>query len=118
MVVDHRGEQIIGQGNGRKVAGEMQINIFHRHHLRKAAASGATFHAKHGTERGLAQTDDGFFANAIKCITQAHGGGGFTFASWRRADRRHKDQLAVWLWLKGVEIIERYLSLVMAIGLD
>ena len=48
MVVHERGQQIVGQRNGVEVAGKVQVDVLHRHHLGVAAASSATFHAKDG----------------------------------------------------------------------
>jgi hypothetical protein len=57
MIVEHRGEQIVRAADGVHVAGEVQIDIFHRRDLRVTAAGGAALHAEHGTERRLAQRD-------------------------------------------------------------
>ena len=50
MRVEHRGEQVVRAGDGVKIAGEMQVDVFHRHDLRVPAARGAALHAEHGTE--------------------------------------------------------------------
>ena len=31
MVVDHRAQQVMRDGNGVEIAGEMQVHFFHRH---------------------------------------------------------------------------------------
>ena len=62
VIVDHRGEQVVGRGDGVEVAGEMQVDVLHRDYLRKAAAGRATLDAEAGPERGLPQTDEGALA--------------------------------------------------------
>ena len=46
VIVDQRREQIIGDADGVKVTGEMEIDVLHRHHLGEPAAGGAAFHAE------------------------------------------------------------------------
>ncbi len=57
MIVDHRGEQIVGRADGMEVAGEMQVDLVHRHDLGVAAAGRAAFHAEARAEARLAQAD-------------------------------------------------------------
>src|ERR1700731_4484658 len=38
VVVEERGEQIVGRGDGVEVAGEVEIDVLHRHDLGVAAA--------------------------------------------------------------------------------
>src|SRR5262249_28267679 len=49
VVVEHRGQQIVRRAGGMHVAGEMQINVFHRRELRVTATRRATLHTEHGT---------------------------------------------------------------------
>ena len=90
VVIQQRRQQIVGCPDGVKVAGKMQIDVFHRHHLRIAATGGAALHAEARAERGFAQTNYGAMARAIECIAQSHGGGGFAFA--RRGGANGRDQ--------------------------
>jgi hypothetical protein len=53
-----RRQQVVRQRNGVEVAGEVQVDVLHRHHLRVAAAGRAALHAEHRAQRGLAQADD------------------------------------------------------------
>src|SRR5262249_35923600 len=55
VVVDHRSEQVVGRRDGVEIAGEVQVDVRHRHDLRVAAAGGAALHAKGRTETRLAQ---------------------------------------------------------------
>ena len=83
VVVDQRRQQVVGERDGAEVAGEMQVDVLHRHHLRVAAAGGAALHAEHRAERGLAQADHRLLADVVERVAQAHRGGGLAFA--RRA---------------------------------
>ncbi len=95
VVVDQGGEQIVRRGDGVEIAGEVQVDIFHRRNLGPTAARRSAFHAKAGSETGFAQTDDSAFANPIQSITQADRSGGLTLARGRRCHRRHQNQLAI-----------------------
>src|SRR5690606_33896697 len=46
VVVDHRGQQVGRHGDRREVAGEVQVDVLHRHDLRVAAACGPALHAE------------------------------------------------------------------------
>ena len=55
VVVDQRRQQIVRRGDGVEVAGEMEVDVLHRHDLRIAAAGRAALHAEARAERRLAQ---------------------------------------------------------------
>ena len=97
VIVDHRREQIVRRGDGVEVAGEMQVDVFHRHDLGIAAARRTALHAEAGPERRFAQADHGLLADAVEAIAQADRGRRLAFAGGRRADGRHQDELAVLL---------------------
>src|SRR5439155_12675110 len=67
---------------------------------------------------GLAQANDRLLADVVERVAQAHRGGGLALARGRGRHRRHQDKLAVLLPLEGVEVFERHLRLVMAVGLE
>ena len=46
VIVDQGGEKVVRRRDGVEVAGEMQIDVLHRHHLRIAAAGCTAFHAE------------------------------------------------------------------------
>jgi len=52
VIVDHGGEQIVGRRDGVEVAGEMQVDVFHRHDLGIAAAGRRRLHAERGPSEG------------------------------------------------------------------
>ena len=78
-----------------KIAGEMQVDVFHGHHLRITAPGRPALHAKTGSKRRLAQANHGFMAQAVQRIAQAHGRGGLAFARRRGANCGDEDQFAV-----------------------
>ena len=55
VVVQHRGQQVVGQLDGVEVAGEVEVDVLHRHHLGVAAAGRTAFHAEARAQRRLAQ---------------------------------------------------------------
>ena len=58
-------EQVVGAADGVEVAGEVQVDVFHRHHLGIAAAGGAALDAEAGAEGRLAQADIAFLPMAL-----------------------------------------------------
>src|ERR1019366_1476928 len=114
MIVDHRGEKIVGKTDRTEVAGKMEVDVLHRNNLRVTAPSRAALHAKNRAERGLAQTNGSILANPVQRIAEANRGGRLAFSSRGRADRRHENQLAVRPVLEAIHIIQRYLGLVIA----
>ena len=95
MIVDHRGQQVVGGRDRVEVSGEMEIDRVHRHDLGVAASGGAALHAEARAERRLAQADHRFLADAIQRIAEADGGGRLAFARRRGADRGDEDQFSV-----------------------
>ena len=85
VVVDQRGEQVVRERDRGEVAGEVEVDVLHRHHLRVAAAGRAALHAEHRAERRLAQADDRLLADAVERIAQADRRGRLAFARRRRA---------------------------------
>jgi hypothetical protein len=88
-------EQIVRRGDGVEVAGEVEVDVLHRHHLGVAAAGGAALDAEARPERRLAQAQHRLLADVIERVGQAHRGRGLALARRRRRDRRDQDQLAV-----------------------
>ena len=65
MVVDQRRKEVICRPDCMEVAGEMKVNLLHRHDLRIAAARSAALHAEDRTERGLAECDRNALAETL-----------------------------------------------------
>ncbi len=118
VVVDHRREQVVGELDRAEVAGEVEVDVLHRHHLRVAAAGRAALHAEHRAERGLAQADHRLLADVVERVAEADRGGRLALARRRGADGRDQDQLAVRAVLERVEVLEGDLRLVVAVGLE
>ena len=118
VVVDHRGQQIVRRGDGVEVAGEVEVDVLHRHDLRVAAAGRAALHAEAGPERWLAQADRGALADAVQCVAEADGRGRLPLACRRRVDGGDEDQLAVGAVGERFDEVRRYLGLVVAVGLE
>ena len=58
--VDHRGQQVVGRGNGVKVAVEVQIDFLAGLDLRQSPAGGAALHAEDRAQRRLARGENRF----------------------------------------------------------
>src|SRR5262245_50958371 len=100
MVVDQRREQIVGGADRMEVAGEMEVDVLHRHNLSVAASRRAALHAETGTERGFADADDSLLADLVERIAEADRGRGLALAGRRRRNGGNEDQLAVGLALQ------------------
>src|SRR5215831_13738401 len=115
MIVDERSEQVVSNTDRVEVAGEMKIDVFHRHNLRVTPTGGAALHAEAGTKTRFAQANDGVFADSIKSISEADRRRGLTFAGCRRRHRSNQNQLGVRTLLYLVEIVQRNLRFEVAI---
>ena len=116
VVVHHGRQQVVGGADGVEVAGEVEVDVLHRHHLGVAAAGGAALDAEAGAEARLAQRHDGLLADQVEAVAEADGGGGLALARRRRRDRRNQDQLAVRAPLQRADVVEGDLGLVVAVG--
>ena len=113
-VVDHGGQQVVGGADGVQVAGKVQVDVLHGHHLCVAAAGRAALDAEHGAEGRLTQAEHGLFAQGVHGVGQAHAGGGLALAGRRGADGGDKDQLALLFGAVDQAVVD--LGLVAAIG--
>ena len=95
MVVEHGCQQVIGGTNSMEVAGKVQVDVLHGDDLRPAATGGTALHAKHGTERRLAQGHGALNAATAQAIGQTDGRGGLTLARRRGVDSGHEDELGL-----------------------
>ena len=118
VVVDQRAEQVVRRGNGVEVAGEVQVDVLHRHDLGVAAAGSSALHAERGPERRLAQAEHRLLADVVERVGQPDRGRGLALAGRRWRDRSDQDQLAVVLVLERLDVVHRHLGLVVAIGLE
>ena len=95
VVVDHGREQIVRRRDRVEIAGEVQVDLVHRHDLGLAAPGAAALDAKTGAQAGLAQTQHGVLADAVQCVCQTDRRRGLAFSRRGRADRGDQDQLAL-----------------------
>ncbi len=75
-----------------KIAGEMQVDLVHRDHLRIPTTGRAAFDAEHGPQRGLADADNDLLAEPAHGLGDSHRDGGFAFPCRSRTDARHQDE--------------------------
>ena len=94
VVVEHGGQEVVGQLDGVEIAGEVEVDVLHGDDLGIAAAGRPALHAEARPQRRLAQADRGLLADAVQPVAQADAGGGLAFAGRRGRDRRHQHQLA------------------------
>ena len=113
-VVDHGGQQVVGGADGVDVAGKVQVDVFHRHDLRIAAAGRAALDAEHRAQRRLAQAQHRLFAQGVHGVGQADARRGLALAGRRRADGCHQDQLALRAVFLGQAVVD--LGFVVAVG--
>ena len=96
----------------------MQINVFHRHDLCVPTAGGTALHPKDRAQRWFTQADHRALADRPQAIAKTNTGCRFAFTRWGRTDRGHQDQLGIWINRERIEIVERDLGLVAAVGFD
>ena len=84
----------MGGGNGVEIAGKVQVDVFHGHHLGIAAAGRAAFDTETGTQRGLAQGNDNFFPDFLQPLGQTYRRGRFPFPGRSRGNGCHQHQLS------------------------
>lgn len=70
VVVDHRGEQVMGGGDRVEVARQVQVHPLHRHDLRVAGPGRATLDSERRAHRRLPQREHGAVAPAGQPVGQ------------------------------------------------
>ena len=118
VVVDQRREQVVRERDGAEVAGEVQVDVFHRHDLRAAAAGRTALQAEHRADRRLAQADDRFLPDAIQRVAETDRGRRLAFAGRRRVDRADEDQLAVGATRQAADVRHREFRLVATVEVE
>ena len=116
--VDEGREQVVGGRDGVDVAGEVEVQVLHRHDLRPAAAGRAALDAEDGPERRLAQGEHRLLADHAEALRQRDGGRRLALAGRGRRDRRDVDDLRVGAALQALQHAELDLGLVAAVQLD
>src|SRR5690606_17291343 len=101
-----------------EVAGEVEVDLLHRHDLRIAAAGRAALHPETGAERGLTQAEHRLASDLVEAIDQPDRGRRLALAGRRRIDRGYEDQSALGAFALLGQPLQRDLRLGAAIGLD
>ena len=74
----------MGQAHRVDIAGQMEIEVFHRHYLRISSAGRAPFDSEYRAERRLTDTNSGALADSIQGHREADCVDGFPFAQGGR----------------------------------
>ena len=104
MIVEHRREQRVRARDRVEVAGEMEIDVVHRHDLRIAAARRAAFHAEHRTEARLANAEHSVSAKPAQRLRETDERRALPFAGRRGIRRRDDDEPPAGRSLRDLEI--------------
>ena len=87
VIIEERCRKVVRCADGVHVAGEVQVELFHRNHLAVAAARGAALDAEHWPKAWLANGNGGAVANLVESLRETNGGCGLPLAKWCWADR-------------------------------
>ena len=99
-----------------EIAGKVQVDVLHGHHLSVAAPGRAALDAEHGAQRGLAQADHCLLPDLVQAIGQTNRGRGLALAGGGWADGGDQDQLGLPGQLADLGQIQ--LRLVLAVQLQ
>ena len=94
VVVDQRRQQVVRRRDRREVAGEVQVDVGHRHDLAVAATGRAALHAEDRSHRRLAQAGDRTAAQPVQRVGEADRRGRLALAGRGRRQRGHQHQPA------------------------
>ena len=114
-VVEHRREQRVRARDRVEVAGEMEVDVLHRNHLRISAARRAALHAEHRPQTRLAHAQHRVRSHAPQRLRQADAHGALALAGRRRTDRRDQHEPSLH---RARRNLERDLRLVLAVQVE
>ena len=118
VIVYHRAEEVVRGGQRVHIAGEMQIDILHRNHLRISAAGGAALYAENRPHRRLAKRRNTALPQLCERLAETDGNSRLALARGSRVYRRNKYQLAVRTGGGLREKLLRELRFVFAVKLE
>ena len=95
VVVDHRGQQVVGRGDGVEIAGEVQVDLLHRRDLRPPPPVAPPLMPKQGPRLGSRRQIMARRPMRVQRIAEPDRGGGLALAGRRRADAGDQHQRAV-----------------------
>ena len=105
--VNGGGEEIVSGGDGVNVAGQVQIEIFHRHDLGVATAGGTALYAKRRAHRGLTDNrNDALVQLKPESLRQTARRRRLAFAQRRRRNRSYVNILAIFAFLKPFAYVQ------------
>src|SRR5690606_36154339 len=105
--VDGGRDQVVGGGDGVDVAGQVEVELVHRHHLAVPTAGGTAFDPERRAHRRLADAGDGLLADVTETLGEPDSGGGLPLPQRSRGDGGDHDVLAPGVRpdpLQGVEV--------------
>ena len=94
VVVEQRGEQVVGRGDGVEVAGEVEVDVVGRDDDGPAAAGRAALQAEGRPERRLAQRQADALPDPGEPLGEADAGGGLALPGVGGGDGGDQHQLA------------------------
>ena len=118
MSLEHRREEVVRGADRVDVAGEVEVEVLHRHDLGVAGTGRAALDPEHGPERRLAQAEDGVAADRAEALGERDGGRRLALAELRRRDRGDTNELAVGPGGESLEHRERDLRLVLPVRVE
>src|SRR6185437_7670683 len=89
VVVEHRGQQVVGRRDGVHVAGQVQVERLHGDDLAVPAPGRAALDAERGPHRRLPDCDRGPLPDVLEPLPEADRRGGLALAERRGGDRAH-----------------------------
>src|SRR5699024_9616962 len=83
VVIHQCAQQVVGRGDRVEVAGEVEVDAFHRDHLGVTATGGPAFHAEDRSQGWFAQCDHRLGAHEVQRISEPDRNGGLAFTGGR-----------------------------------
>ena len=90
VAVDKGREQVVGNGDGVEVTGEVEVHLLHRYDLGVATTRSATFDSECWAERRLAQCEHSLFVEKLEPLCQSDRNGCLAFAKRCGVDCGHE----------------------------
>ena len=116
VVVDHRGEEVVGHPHGVDVSGEVEVDLLHGKDLGVASSRSSSLDPEAGPERGFPKAQHGTLALAHQGLSETDGNGGLAFPRRGGGGGGDEDQFPLRTVLQGAEKAQIHLGLVATIG--
>ena len=95
VVVDHCCQQVVCCADRMEVAGEMKVDILHRHNLCVSAACCSALYTEYRSKGRLTKRYHNVLAKLLHTVCKTYGRRSLSFSCRSRVDRCYQDQLAV-----------------------